>query len=243
MTLTGPSFPPLFHGMPVAAHVDPFSKAIAEATLGCDSGLIVYAEGGDTLRAAIVFAPERPLDQAMAVVPACGVGFQNALGALAPPEVAVHLAWTGEIFVNGARCGGLTVAASHEDGTVEPNWIVVGLQVPVLPLDPEAPGATPEATSLFEEGCADVDPVLLLEAWARHTLVRISALEQDGPRALHAEWRGLARDIGEPVTVTLGGVAHAGTFLGVDEDFGMLLRAGDATTMLPQRMILTTGDM
>jgi biotin-(acetyl-CoA carboxylase) ligase len=99
----------------------------------------------------------------------------------------------------------------------------------------------PEATSLFEEGCAEVDPVLLLEAWARHTLVWISGLEQDGPRALHTEWRGLARDLGEDVTVTLAGVDHSGTFLGVDEEFGMLLRDGE-TTVLPLRMILTTGD-
>lgn len=242
MTEAVPSFPPLFVGMPVAAHVDPFSKAIAEATLGCDSGLIVYAAGGDTLRAAIVFAPEQSLDEAMAVLPACGVGFQNALGALAPPEVAVHLSWQGAIFVNGARCGGLRAAASDADGTREPHWIVIGLEVPFLPLNADAPGATPEATSLFEEGCAEVEPILLLEAWARHTLVWISRLEESGPRVLHKEWRGLARDLGEEVTLTLQGKSYDGTFLGVDETFGMLLRDGATTTVLPLRMVLTTGD-
>ncbi|WP_424972406.1 DUF4444 domain-containing protein [Dinoroseobacter sp. S76] len=242
MIETAPSFPPLFVGMPVAAKVDPFAKAIAEATLGCDSGLIVYAEGADRLSAAIVFAPESPLDEAMAVLPACGVGFQNALGALAPPEVAVHLDWDGRVFVNGARCGGLQVAASHQEGDAEPDWIVVGLEVPFLPENPDAPGATPDATSLYEEGCAEVDQVRLLEAWARHTLVWISRLEDEGPRALHGEWRGLARNLGEDVTVALADAAHEGTFLGVDEHFGMLLRVGDDTTSLPLRCILSTGD-
>lgn len=242
MTDQAPSFPPLFTGQPVDAPADPFAKAIAEATLGCDSGLIVYAPGGDSLRAAMVFAPEQPLDTAMAVFPACGVGFQNALGALAPPEVAVHLSWQGAIYVNGARCGQLRVAASDRDGDIEPNWIVVGLELPLLPLDPDAPGATPERTSLFEEGCVDVDPVHLLEAWARHTLIWISRLEDDGARSLHTEWRGLARDVGEAVSVTLDGASHAGTFLGVDEHFGMLLRAGSETTVLPLRKILTTGE-
>lgn len=242
MSDMSPNFPPLFVGEPVAPHVDPFAKAIAEATLGCDAGLIVYAPGGDHLRAAIVFAPEQDLDVAMAVFPACGVGFQNALGALAPPEVAVHLSWTGDIFVNGARCGSLRVAASDRRGDVMPNWIVVGLELPLLPLDPDAPGATPDSTSLYEEGCAEVEPSLLLEAWARHTLVWISRLEDEGARSLHSEWRGLARDIGEDVRLELAGTSYSGTFLGVDEHFGMLLRDRDETTVLPLRLILTEGD-
>ncbi|MDP2738655.1 MAG: P-loop NTPase [Pseudorhodobacter sp.] len=36
----------------------------------------------------------------------CAVGAQNALGALAPPESAVHLDWTGGIRLNGGHCGG-----------------------------------------------------------------------------------------------------------------------------------------
>jgi len=242
MTAQSPSFPPLFKGQEVTGSADPFAKAIAEATLGCDAGLIVYAPGGHTLRAAIVFAPEQSLDEAMAVFPACGVGFQNALGALAPPEVAVHLSWPGEIFVNGARCGRLRVAASDRDGDAEPNWIVVGLELPLLPADPDAPGATPETTSLYEEGCAEVDPCQLLEAWSRHTLVWISRLGEDGVRALHTEWRGLARDVGEDVTLPLGDESHSGTFLGVDEHFGMLLRDGSETRVLPLRLLLTSGE-
>jgi biotin-(acetyl-CoA carboxylase) ligase len=242
MTDLSPSFPPLFTGQPVAPHADPFAKAIAEATLGCDAGLIVYAPGGDSLRAAIVFAPEQTLDAAMAVFPACGVGFQNALGALGPPELGVHLSWQGEIYVNGAECGALRVAASDRAGDAEPHWIVVGLDVPFLPPDIQAPGATPNRTSLYEEGCAEVDQTHLLEAWARHTLIWISRLEEDAGRSLHAEWRGLARDMGEDISITLDGTTHAGTFLGVDEHFGMLLRCGAETVVLPLRQILTTGE-
>ena len=59
--------------------------------LGCDAGLVVHNISPDTLRAAIVFAPEVTLEEAIVMLPTCGIGFQNALGALAPPAVAVHL--------------------------------------------------------------------------------------------------------------------------------------------------------
>ena len=63
----------------------------------------------------------------MAALPACAVGFQNALGALAPPEVAVHLDWAGGVRVNGAHCGRLRAAADTRDPLAVPGWLVVGL--------------------------------------------------------------------------------------------------------------------
>jgi len=109
------SFPPLFSGLAVEGQIDPFDKACVEATRGCDAGLVVYNLGSNTMRAALVFAPDVILADAMAMLPLCGVGFQNALGALAPPEVAVHLDWDGGIKINGAACGRLRVAAAHAE--------------------------------------------------------------------------------------------------------------------------------
>ena len=229
----GPSFPPLFRGMEVERGIDPFAKARAEAALGCDAGTVVYNIGADRLAAAIVFAPEIPLEDAMAMLPVCGVGFQNALGALAPPEVAVHLTWQGGILVNGAACGGLRAAASTGDPAAEPEWLAIGLAVPLIPDDPDAPGATPERTSLYEEGCVDVAPDRLLESWSRHTLVWINRWSEEGVRPLHAEWRGLAHGMGEEIELDRPGGALHGTFVGIDERFGMLLRQGEATRLLP----------
>ena len=102
-----PTFPPLMSGLAVTGQEDPFEAACQRAVLGCDAGLIVYNLGADQLRAAIVFAPEVPLQKAMAMLPTCGIGLQNALGSLAPPEVAVHLEWGGGLRINGGRCGRL----------------------------------------------------------------------------------------------------------------------------------------
>ena len=228
-----PSFPPLFTGREVEGGTDPFAKACAEAALGCDAGTIVYNIALARLAAAMVFAPEVPLEDAMAMLPACGVGFQNALGALAPPEVAVHLTWQGGILVNGAACGGLRVAAATADADAVPGWLAVGLAVTMIPDDPDAPGADPGRTSLYEEGCVEVAPARLLEAWARHTLVWINRWSEEGARPLHAEWRGLAHGMGEEIALDRGGRQMHGIFVGVDERFGLLLRRGDDTSLVP----------
>lgn len=229
----GPSFPPLLSGVAVTGGTDPFDKARAMATLGCDAGTVVHNITADRLAAALILAPEVPLRAAMAMLPACGVGFQNALGALGPPEVAVHLDWAGGIRVNGARCGRLRVAAAMHDADALPDWLVVGLEVPLLALT-DRPGDTPDETALYEEGCAEVSAVALLSSWARHTLVWLNRWEEAGTRPLHSEWCGLGWGIGEEVTVN--GVT--GTWLGVDQEFGMLLRIGDETRLIPLTTLL-----
>ncbi len=226
--MSAPSFPPLFSGHPVEGQIDPFEKACVEAVKGCDAGLVVYNLGADTLRGAIVFAPDVPLKDAMAMLPVCGVGFQNALGALGPPEVAVHLDWDGGIRVNGASCGRFRVAASESDPDAEPAWLVVGLELPLWP-ENDAPGETPDKTALYAEGCADVEPGALLESWVKHTLVGINRWSDDGVGPLHQEWRGLAHGIGEDIE--RGGTS--GTYLGVDERFGLLIRDAETTHLIP----------
>lgn len=226
--MNDPSFPPLLSGHAVTGATHPFDAARSMAASGCDAGLIVHNITADRLMAALVMAPEVPLEDAMAMLPACGIGFQNALGALAPPEVAVHLEWDGGLRINGASCGRLRVAADGTDPATIPGWLVVGLDLPLMQLTSN-PGDTPDRTALYEEGCAEVDPVTLLEAWARHTLVWITRWEDAGPRALHAEWRALAHGLGNDIT--RGG--RTGTFLGVDDRFGMLLRDAEATHLIP----------
>ena len=233
--MTDPTFPPLMSGQAVNGNIDPFEKACAMAALGCDAGLIVHNVTANRLMAAMVMSPEVPLEDAMAMLPTCGVGFQNALGALAPPEVAVHLEWSGGIRINGASCGLMRVAAGGNNPELEPDWLVVGFELPLMQVA-ERPGDTPDQTALYDEGCADVDPTALLESWARHTLVWITRWEADGAAPLHAEWRGLAHGIGEDVNQN----GISGTWLGVDERFGMLIRDGDQTHLIPLSSILET---
>lgn len=237
------SFPPLFTGEAVTGTTDPFDKACTQAMIGCDAGLLVHNVTPDQLRAAIVFAPEASLENAMSAFVACGVGFQNALGALAPPEVAVHLGWQGQIYINGGLAGRLRVAASDTDPDAVPDWLVVGLEIDLLPPKDVEAGDNPNQTSLVMEGCGDVSPIKILESWSRYTLVWINETDTDGNRPLHELWRGLLKDIGNDITLELGPETLSGTFLGVDENFGGLLRTGSETRLLSLTKCLQTGDI
>ena len=226
-------FPPLLWGEEVERGGDAFEHACLRATMGCEAGLVAYRLAPDVLQAALVFAPEVPLSRAMVMLPLCGVGFQNALGVLAPPEVGVHLDWSGGIRVNGAACGRLRALASDPAPDAVPDWLVVGFTLPLIPPG-DRPGDTPDQTALFAEGCADVSPPALVEAWARHSLNWINRWEAEGPRVLHSEWRGIAHGLGEET----GQDGRSGTFLGVDEGFGMLLRDDATTHLIPLTTLL-----
>ena len=78
--MSEPVFPPLMSGHAVTGAMAAFDTACARAAMGCDAGLVVYNLGADAMQAALVLAPEVPLTKAMAMLPLCAVGFQNALG-------------------------------------------------------------------------------------------------------------------------------------------------------------------
>lgn len=228
-----PVFPPLFYGLN-AQGADPFALACNKAQEVCDAGLVTYDLTHDRLRAAILFTPEVPLHDAACMLPLCGVGFQNALGAIGPPEVPVHLGWSGEIFINGGQAGSFQMTASDQKPDCVPQWLVIGLSLDLWPAS-EDTGLTPETTALYAEGCGEVDPITLLEAWVRHTLVEINAWADTGPARLHRNWLGLAHDLNKEISA----LGHRGTFIGIDENLGMLLKTNDETCLVPLTALLT----
>lgn len=237
--IEAPAFPPLLRGEAAGDGIDPFAKATSAAIVGTDPGLVIYQLEPHRMRAAIVLAPEAPLEDAMAMTFAASLGFADALGALAPPEVGVHFDWPATIRVNAAKCGRIHVAASTDDPAKEPDWLVVGLDLPIFPIkDAAEPGEIPDATTLTEEGCAEVAPTHLLESWTRHTLVWINRWLADGIAPLHADWRSRAFSMGDEITVDIKGEPHTGTYVGIDEKGGLLLRVGDETTLYPLTTML-----
>ena len=115
---------------------------------------------------AIVLAPEEPLRTALRVSFAATLGVNDAVGALAPPEVALHLVWPDRIKVNGALCGYMTAHADTDDPDAEPDWLILGLDLAVTPQF-SSPGDAPDKTTLHDEGCGDIAAPDLIEAWAR----------------------------------------------------------------------------
>ncbi len=231
----GPSLPPLLRGQAAA---NPMASAIAAARDGTDPGLVTHRIRPDRLIAALVLAPELPLGDAMAAVLAAANGFGDAFGALAPSEVGCEFDWPGGFRINGAACGGLRAAAATDDPGEEPDWMVIGLDVPFFAEAGAEPGVDPERTTLWEEGCAEIAPLHLLESWSRHSLVWLHELVESGPARLHRDWTGRAAAIGQAVALTLRGERHEGVFQGMDERGGMLLQTDAGTRLLPLTLML-----
>ena len=82
---------------------------------------------------------------------------------------------------------------------------------------------------MFEEGCAELDPFSLLENRVHHNLVWLNRWLDEGVEPVHAQWRNLVKSIGENIKIN----GQEGIFLGVDNRFGLLLRAGEVTHLLP----------
>ena len=225
-------FPPLFTGY-ASAGGDPFALAVQAARDGTEAGLVIHDVAPERLRAAVVFAPEVPLARAAIMLPLCGVGFQNALGVLAPPVVAIHLGWDGTIYVNGGRCGALRMAASTDEPDRVPDWLVIGLVLDLSPATAEG-GTDPDRTALFAEGCGDVAAADLLAAWLRHTLSWLDTWDNQGTAPLHREWSGLVRGLNETLSVA----GRTGTFLGTDEGLNLLLKTDTGTDLIPLTSLL-----
>lgn len=224
--IESPLFPPLLTGEVVPNHTDPFNKAVSRAIAGIDAGTIFYSDANDRLRAALVLAPETPLEEAIHAVYVVQIGLAESLGALAPPEVPVHFQWPDRIKVNGARCGEVRFATDASDPKAHPNWLVIGIEVPFLP-DQNEPGENPNQTCLTEEGCVDITPMALLESWSKHTLLWLTYFLDSGFERVHNEWRPRCDTLGKMIDYP-----KSGTFVGLDEKGRMLLRRGAMTETL-----------
>lgn len=218
-------FPPLLTGLAVPGGA--YSAACAAAETA-DPGTVFYDIAPDTMDVAILLAPEVPLAKALGVSFAATLGFNDALGAVAPPEVGCHLVWPDRIRVNGAMCGSIKVRASTTDLTAEPDWLVLGLTVPVFRNTAAEPGETPDTTTLHEEGCGELTSADLVEAWGRHMMSWLHIYLTDGFEPLHEAWRTKGWSIGEKIDYP-----EPGTFVGLDEDGGMILKTESGTRLLP----------
>jgi biotin-(acetyl-CoA carboxylase) ligase len=235
-----PTFPPLLRGIEVKAGVDPFAKAVSDAGRGvAEVGDLYWSPDKTILQAAIVFAPDEPLHEAAPILFAVANGLNDCIGALAPPEVGVQHVWPDGVKVNGAWCGALRVDASTRDPAEVPEWLIVGISLSVR-WDASAsnPGESPDLTALSEEGCGHLSAVRLLESWSRHTLTWVNRWEDGELRAITDGWLNRAEGRGETVAFEHNGITQRGTFLGLDEAGGMILKTETGSDSLPLMRIL-----
>lgn len=205
--------PPLLEGHRVEAGRDVLGRAVSRAADGrLGAGDLVWADDPATIDAALVLEPEVKRGACAQIVPLAAVAFGDALGAIGPPEVAVTCRWPDVLLVNGAEAGRLSLRMPSGD----PDWLVLGLYVAVRPDERKAePGLDTSRTTLWDEGCGEIETRDLLSAFARHFVAALHGWEQDGFGPVHRAWTA----------------RHEGFdgFVGLDENGNMLVREGDET--------------
>jgi biotin-(acetyl-CoA carboxylase) ligase len=216
--MSDPRLPPLYRLTVVEPQSDAFARALDLAAGPAEDGTIVWSRRADRLDSAVVFRPETLLTEALAVIYPVALGLGDAIGALAPPIVAVHFRWPDRIEVNGALAGGLRAGwggGAAEDASA---WLVVGVGLLVA-----APAAGAERTTLQDEGCAEVTTADLLESFGRHALAWINRWQADGFAPVREAWLGRAAGLDGELALDLGDGPVAGRFAGLDEQGNLLL--------------------
>jgi len=164
-------------------HIDAFAHAQAIAA-DHGAGTLVWSRRPDLVAFAVVLEPEEALLAARCAIYPCMTALADAVSAACPPEKAVAFEWPVTLRFDGARIGGGRLAwpaACAEDAV--PDWLVFGGMLMVDTLDPAAPGHTPDATSLAEEGF-DTEPGSMVESFARHLMSGFETWRERGFKAV-----------------------------------------------------------
>ena len=206
-----PALPPIYR----AARVEPTAGSpravLVRQTAESPEGTLFWSDAQGRLQLALLLVPEGPFDESAPVAIAAVIALGDAIGALAPPIVGVTNTWPDRIEVNGGLVGGVTLDRVGPDLAV-PERLVLGVEIAVASDPGHEPGHRPELTSLSEEGCGEITPVLLLESFARHFLAWLHRWEEDGFVPLRSAWRVRGPRPGTPVVVAIGGKAIPGRF-------------------------------
>jgi BirA family transcriptional regulator, biotin operon repressor / biotin---[acetyl-CoA-carboxylase] ligase len=228
-----PVLPPLFRPLADTPDIDPFERGLQVAAEGAEAGTVLWSIGQDRCQAAVVLAPEHPLEDSLPVVLVAMLGLGDALGALLPPVVALTVGWPDRIELNGAVVGGVRMASARTEKPGDiPDWLVVGYDLASQrrPEDGEA-GHRPGHTTLADEGC-EVACIDLIEHFGRHFLAWINRWQEDGVAPVRQAWLSRAAGLSSSIEVASGAHRKQGIFTGLTDTGSIrLMRNGITQTV------------
>lgn len=196
--------PPPFTLVTLREVGDAFAHAVAVAPEQ-GAGTLVYVGRFDLAEFAVVLEPDEPLRTARRAFYTGMVALIDALLSHAPPERRIEIDWPDAIRVEGGLIGGGRLGwpdGAREDAP--PDWLVFGGMIRMVSMTGVDPGLHPMAATLEEEGFTDVAAAELVGSFARHLMMHIDALQEQGFGAIAKEYlrrlprdKGLRRDIDE----------------------------------------------
>jgi len=224
------------------------AKKLADA--GAEEGTLVWAleqTGGrgrqgrawesppGNLYMSLVLRPECALAEAaqLGFVAALAVG--DAIGAVAPPMLAVTYKWPNDVLVHDRKAAGLLLESKSTAGGVL-EWLILGIGVNILSHPEET--RFPATNLIFEGAGPDVNELRLLEAVARHFLTWVNRWTDDGFAPIRRAWLSHAHGLGEEIEIRLAKETLRGTFRDLDESGALILELPDSS-----RRVVTAGDV
>ncbi len=231
-----PEFPPLLTGHAVLPPSLPHLVAReARSIEELEPGQIFWLQSHKDIKLAFYLEPEVPYLKAVQIIPTLMVAFADSMGAIAPPEFAVHFSWPNIIYANKAKVGNinLTTPRSIRPDDI-PDWLILGIDIALENTQDECePGEIPHITTLSDEGCGHLSSVEIIESLSRHFLTWIHIWEEDGFNPVHRAWLYRAFNLNQNLCYVKNGLNHEGIFTGLDEDGGQLLKTDKGTVCLP----------
>ena len=227
-----PILPPLFQAQAVSPDTNPFDRALQLAVEGVEPGTLLWSASQSRCQAAVVLAPEHPLEDSLPVVLVTMLGLGDALGALVPPVVAVTFSWPDRIEVNGGTVGGVRLAsAKTEASTALPDWLVVGYGLARESSEDDTQTEADDRTTLIEEGC-EIACIDLVENFGRHFLGWVNRWQEDGVAPVRQAWLSRASNLSKTIEVTSGAHKKLGIFTGLNDTGSIrLMRNGITQTV------------
>jgi BirA family transcriptional regulator, biotin operon repressor / biotin---[acetyl-CoA-carboxylase] ligase len=190
------SLPPAYRARRLEGRAAALRAAAAAGEAGEEEGLVLWADRGDRLDAALLLKPDRSRRETLPVIYAASLAFADALGAFAPPPAPISFRWPAAIEIDGALAGGLALALAPSPPDAVPAWGALGLDLD-LAGGPKEPGDRIHRTTILEEGFEDFTVPALLEGFARHFLVWLNRWEGEGLAPVAREWARRCFDIAE----------------------------------------------
>jgi BirA family biotin operon repressor/biotin-[acetyl-CoA-carboxylase] ligase len=177
----------------------------------------------------LVLRPEAPQARhgELGFVAALALG--ETIGAFVPPLVELRYKWPNDVLVSGRKASGILLES--ESGAA---WVVLGVGVNIA----HAPrGTETPATSLVEEGAAEVTVEAVLDRFARGFLVWANRWLEDGFAPVRAAWLRRAEGIGEAIRVRLPNETLEGRFADLDASGALVLETASG------RRLVTAGEV
>ena len=226
------SMPPIFASVPIDPDRDPFDAARELATGGADPATVVWSQRDDRMDCAIVLAPEAPLGPSLLAVYVVLNAIGDTLGALIPPVIPLAFGWPDRILMNGATVGGLRADwAPCETDDAIPDWLVIGIRLAMRLGDSEdATARMDNQTTMVEEGCGDLTPIVLLESFSRHLLYWMNRWQDESFGPVKAAWLARAAGYGSNTDLETGGEWKDRKLLWLHIDGSVQFADGDTET-------------